>query len=93
VLARARALLGDRVDGEDVIGRGHIGQRVIEHAIHVGADIIVLAARGQTHGTGLLGTSTADHVLSNAHCGVLVATSRVATRAIAPAWTYACSTS
>jgi nucleotide-binding universal stress UspA family protein len=78
VMEHARIVLGERIAGTDMVDRGHIGEEVLRHALAGGADLIVLGARGQTLGTGLLHTSIADHVLSHAHCAVLVA--KVATK-------------
>lgn len=69
----ARVRLGDRIGEQLLIERGHIGDEVLRRAIVDGTDLIVLGVRDQTHGTGLLNTSVADHVVANAHCAVLVA--------------------
>ena len=54
----------------------------IEDFIAAKVDLIVLGAHGQTLGTGLMRTSIADHVLSHAHCAVLIAKPPVAPRRI-----------
>jgi nucleotide-binding universal stress UspA family protein len=87
VLEHARVLLRDRLAGEDIVDRGHgyVGEQVLLHAIRTHADLVVLAARGQTAGGRILHTSIADYVLANAQCAVLVAKARaVAREAIAP---------
>lgn len=74
VVEHARATLGARIEGMDIVDRGHIGEEVLRHALASGSDLIVLGTRGQTRGTGVLRLSVSDHVLSHAHCAVLIAT-------------------
>jgi len=78
----ARENLGERITDRAVIERGHVGDEVLRRAIVEGADLVVLGVRDQTHGSGLLNTSVADHVLANAHCAVLVAKAQLAVRTI-----------
>jgi nucleotide-binding universal stress UspA family protein len=80
VVERARTVLGQRLVDVSTAAWDHAGESVLRHAVSVGADLIVLGVRGQTFGTGLLRTSIADHVLSHAHCAVLVAKSPVGAR-------------
>lgn len=92
VLAHARDMLGERIADEAVLDGGHIGDQLLRHAIHAGAELVVIATRGQTHGSGVLGASLADHVLDGAHCAVLVARPRFAPRTVAHAAVHAFST-
>lgn len=69
----ARQKLGDRITDQLLVDRGHIGDEILRRGIVEGTDLIVLGARDQTQGNGVLNTSVADHVLANAHCAVLVA--------------------
>lgn len=86
VMAHARAVLGERIAEWDIVDRGHIGEEVLRHALHTSSDMIVLGTGGQTEGGGLLHSSIADHVLSHAHCAVLVAKPPMRARTIeAPA--------
>ncbi len=80
VQSHARALLGDRVIGEESVAGGHLGESVLRRATIWGSDVIVLGARDQTLGAGLLGTSLADHVTSHACCAVLIAKPSLARR-------------
>jgi nucleotide-binding universal stress UspA family protein len=92
VVERARTVLGQRLADVSTAAWDHAGESVLRHAVSVGADLIVLGVRGQTFGTGLLRTSIADHVLSHAHCAVLVAKTPVsARRLVAPAFAAAAS--
>jgi len=72
VLERARTVLGDRVDDIDLVGEEEIGPAVVGRALAADADLVVLGAQGQTEGD-LLHASVADHVLTHAHCAVLIA--------------------
>ena len=80
VQRHARALLGERVIGEDAVLGGPVGEHVLRRATLSGSDVIVLGARDQTVGVGLLGTSLADHVTSHACCAVLIAKPSLARR-------------
>jgi nucleotide-binding universal stress UspA family protein len=75
VFEHARAVLGARIADTDLVGRGHLGEEVLRRALTGSVDLIALGAKGQTEGGGLLRASVADHVLSHAHCAVLVAKS------------------
>lgn len=55
------------------IEHGPVADRVLAYAGAMGADLIVLGSRGATLGGGFVQGSTADRVLSGAHCAVLVA--------------------
>jgi nucleotide-binding universal stress UspA family protein len=55
------------------IERGPVADRVLGHAGAMGADLIVLGARGSNLGGLFVQGSTADRVLAGAHCAVLVA--------------------
>lgn len=69
----ARALLPAGVTVRLELERGEVAERVISFAGGMGADLVVLGSRGTTPGQGFLQGSTADRVLSEAHCAVLVA--------------------
>jgi len=73
VVERARIVLGTRLTRVSSAAWDHTGEAVLRYAMTAEADLIVLGSAGQTVGTGLLRTSIADHVLSHAHCAVLVA--------------------
>ncbi len=73
VVEHARTVLGERVSDWDMVDRGHIGEEVLRRALQTSSDMVVLGTCGQTEGSGLLRASVADHVLSHAHCAVLVA--------------------
>jgi nucleotide-binding universal stress UspA family protein len=73
VLAEARASLAPRLCGLGTIEAAHIGETVLHRALARNADLIVLGAEGQTATAGPLRPSIADHVLSHAHCAVLIA--------------------
>ncbi len=66
--------------GEDTVVDGPVGEHVLRRAIISESDVIVLGARDQTVGTGLLHTSLVDHVLSHACCAVLIAKPGLARR-------------
>ncbi|HEY3218937.1 MAG TPA: universal stress protein [Candidatus Limnocylindria bacterium] len=72
LLAEARARLAGRLDRLATIDRCHLGEAVLQRALTPSADLIVLGAEGQTAGAGLMRVSIADHVLSHAHCAVLI---------------------
>ena len=73
VFERARVVLGERIADTDMVDRGHLGEEVLRRALGGSVDLIALGTQGQTEGSGLLRASIADHVLSHAHCAVLVA--------------------
>mgnify|MGYP001257861880 CR=1 FL=1 len=74
IVEAARASLG--VDGvSTVVLRGDAGPTICQYAEHQGFDVVVIGTRG--HGgikRAILG-SVADHVVRNAPCPVVVATS------------------
>jgi len=78
----ARQKLGGRIADQLLVQRGHFGDEILRRGIIDGTDLIVLGARDQTHGTGPLNTSIADHVLANAHCAVLVAKAPLKARTV-----------
>ncbi|HYK99318.1 MAG TPA: universal stress protein [Candidatus Acidoferrales bacterium] len=78
VLERARAVLGERVKDIDLVGEERIGEAVVRRALAGDADLVVLGTQGQTEGD-LLHASVADHVLTHAHCAVLIAKAPVRT--------------
>lgn len=78
----ARQQLGGRIADQLLVQRGHFGDEILRRGIIDGTDLIVLGARDQTHGTGPLNTSIADHVLANAHCAVLVAKAPLKARTV-----------
>ncbi|MDE3112321.1 MAG: universal stress protein [Chloroflexota bacterium] len=55
-----------------VVERGDVADRILERARGLGADLIVLGSRGTGIGEGFLQGTTADKVLSGAHCAVLI---------------------
>jgi len=87
VVQRARVVLGSRLTRVSSAGWDHNGEAVLRQAMAARADLIVLGAGGQTVSTGLIGISVADHVLSHAHCAVLIAKPAVdPRRVVAPAF-------
>ena len=82
VVDRARAVLGPRVSEIDLVGEEQIGEAVVRRALVLDADLVVLGTHGQTEG-GLLHASTADHVVTHAHCAVLIAKAPLGTRRVA----------
>jgi len=82
VAAHARVVLGKRIADWETVERGHIGEEVLRRALRTSSDMIVLGSRGQAEGGGLLRGSTVDHVLSHAHCAVLVAKAPPRARAV-----------
>jgi nucleotide-binding universal stress UspA family protein len=93
IMTRARAVLGARLARIREAEWDHTGESVLRSAMGADADLIVLGAHGQTMGTGLIGTSVADHVLSHAHCGTLIAKPMLCARALAaPAFASAAPT-
>lgn len=90
VVERASLVLGPRLARVADARWDHQGESVLRHAMTAEADLIVLGSRGQTLGTGLLNTSVSDHVLSHAHCAVLIAKAPVRARHVdAPAFARA----
>jgi nucleotide-binding universal stress UspA family protein len=83
IMTRARVVLGGRLARTRAAEWDHAGESVLRSAIAANADLIVLGARGQTLETGLIGTSVADHVLSHAHCGTLIAKPMFCARTLA----------
>ncbi|MBM4435314.1 MAG: universal stress protein [Chloroflexi bacterium] len=73
VLRSAAEQLPAHVSMRLEIDRGSAADRLIAFAGAMGADLIVLGSRGTTLSNGFLQGSTADRVLSGAHCAVLVA--------------------
>ncbi len=74
VFSAARQLLPPTAGARIKLERGPVAERIIATASGQGSDLIVLGARGRTvHRVGFLQGSTADRVLENAHCAVLVA--------------------
>ena len=82
VLDRARAVLGPRVSDVDLVGEEQVGEAVVRRALVSDADLVVLGTHGQTEG-GLLHASVADHVVTHAHCAVLIAKAPLLTRRVA----------
>jgi nucleotide-binding universal stress UspA family protein len=77
---RGRALLEDQArlmpKGLQVrthLARGHVGETLLGRAKDQGADLIVLGTRGIAGPRKLFFGSTAERVLTHAHCNVLVA--------------------
>jgi nucleotide-binding universal stress UspA family protein len=70
-VAAARMPSGVKVHLE--IEHGPVADRVLGHAGAMGADLIVLGARGSNLGALFIQGSTADRVLADAHCAVMVA--------------------
>lgn len=82
VVDRARIVLGPRLTGISSALWDHAGESVLRHALRTESDLIVLGSRGQTMSAGLMRTSVADHVLSHAHCAILIAKPSVRPRYI-----------
>lgn len=73
LLRRAAAALPPTIAWRLEVASGSVAQRVLTTASAIGADLIVMGSRGTALGPGFLQGSTADRVLSGAHCAVLVA--------------------
>ncbi|MBI2325479.1 MAG: universal stress protein [Chloroflexi bacterium] len=74
LFSAARELLPPASGTRLELERGPAAERIVAAASAEGSDLIVLGARGRTaHRVGFLQGSTADRVLENAHCAVLVA--------------------
>ena len=74
VVSRARDLLPYGVTVRVELERGRATGRILGTATGEGSDLIVLGARGRTlRGDRFLQGSTADRIIENAHCAVLVA--------------------
>jgi nucleotide-binding universal stress UspA family protein len=61
---------------EHVVGPGQTAQAVIEEATQIGADLIVMAASGRSRVARFFVGSTADRVIREAPCPVLVVPTR-----------------
>lgn len=87
ILSHARdLLLPAGVRSRLTIEHGHPTERILATARGEGTDLIVLGARGGTlRGDRFLQGSTADRILENAHCAVLVARARKPAKARKPA--------
>ena len=83
VVERARLVLGARLSRVSDAAWDHVGEAVLRHAVGADADLIVLGIHDQTIAPGLMRTSVVDHVLSHAHCAVLVAKPPVCARTLA----------
>lgn len=83
IVELARRAFGDRIADQGAIVGGHVGDEVLRHAIVRASDLVVLGARDHTEPSGLLGTSLADHVLTNATAAVLIAKAPLQARTIA----------
>jgi nucleotide-binding universal stress UspA family protein len=86
MLAQAARTLAPHVIDEAVIERGHVDGQLLARAALAKTDLIVLGSRGQTQAAGFLHGSVADHVLSQAHCAVLVAKAALKPRVVAEPW-------
>jgi nucleotide-binding universal stress UspA family protein len=74
ILSRAHAMLPPGTSARMELERGRVADRIIEAAKAMGADLIVVGARGiRLRGDEFLQGSTADHLIEAAQCAVLVA--------------------
>lgn len=73
ILRRAAGMLPSHLTIRLEREQGPVADRILANAGAIGADLVVLGSRGATLGGGFLQGSTADRVLSGAHCAVLVA--------------------
>jgi nucleotide-binding universal stress UspA family protein len=58
--------------------RGHVGETILERAEDLGADLVVVGTRGLAGPRAPFFGSTAERVLTHAHCNVLIAPAPVA---------------
>lgn len=85
LLRRAAGELPPHVSMRVEVEQGTVADRVLAVASGLGIDLIVLGSRGTSLGAGFLQGSTADRVLSGAHCAVLVARAAERVKAEQPA--------
>lgn len=72
-LARISALFeGAHVHVNNMIERGPVGERIVQIAEEVGADLIVVGSTGRSQIRRMLLGSVSDHVATHARCSVLV---------------------
>lgn len=55
-----------------VIREGHLGETIVDEAKQIGAELIVIGAKGHSTVDRILLGSTSDYVATHAHCSVLV---------------------
>ncbi|MBI2324831.1 MAG: universal stress protein [Chloroflexi bacterium] len=74
ILSRAHAMVPSGASTRMELEHGGVTDRIIETAKAMGADLIVIGARGaRLRGDEFLQGSTADRLIETAHCAVLVA--------------------
>lgn len=72
-LERERLMAPSGVQSRTHMERGHVGDTVLERADAIGADLIVMGTRGAAGPRARFWGSTAERVLTQARCAVLVA--------------------
>lgn len=72
-LERERQLAGRGIQTRAQLERGHVGDTVLRRADDIGADLIVIGTRGMDGPRARFWGSTAERVLTQARCDVLVA--------------------
>jgi nucleotide-binding universal stress UspA family protein len=72
VQALAAALRADGVDAVGLLVQGAIGEKIVEQAVELRADLVVVGTRGRNALTDLLLGSVSDWVIRHAPCAVVV---------------------
>jgi nucleotide-binding universal stress UspA family protein len=68
----AREEIGDKVSSELLVRKGHPATEILSAARELGADLIIISTHGYTGLKHVLLGSTAEHVVRQAPCPVLV---------------------
>ena len=63
---------GTKVNAETIMNATSVPDSIVNHAVKIGADVIVMGTRGRTGVKKFLLGSVASAVVSHAHCPVLV---------------------
>ena len=72
-LESERALVGSGIQTRTQMERGHVAETILRRADDIGADLIVVGTRGVHGPRPRFWGSTAEHVLTQASCDVLIA--------------------
>jgi nucleotide-binding universal stress UspA family protein len=85
-LANSSSREGDQFTGhvEIIVGEGNAAEQILRTAWSISADLIVIPAHGRTGAKHLLPGKTAEKVVRNAPCPVLLVRDKVTTVALAP---------
>jgi nucleotide-binding universal stress UspA family protein len=85
-LANSSTREGDRFTGhvEIIVGEGNAAEQILRTAWSISADLIVIPAHGRTGAKHLLPGNTAEKVVRNAPCPVLLVREKVTAVTLAP---------